>query len=442
MYALLDANNFYVSCERLFRPSLVGRPLVVLSNNDGCAVSRSNEAKALGVRMGQPWFQCRHLEREHGLLALSSNYELYGELSERLLAIASGYAPRAEVYSIDETFLDFAGTERALGDLVTLGQRLREHVLHWIGLPTCIGFGPTKTLAKLANHIAKTAERKPGSYPARHAGVCNLGTVSAGELHELFAATPVGEVWGIGRRIAPQLEAAGIATVLELVRTDTRALRTRFSVVLERTIRELSGTPCIALDDAPAPNRQIMVSRSFGEPVLRGVDLAQAVIRFASRAAERLRAQQAAAGIVHVFITTSPFRRDDAQYSRSVSTPLLRPTADTTALVSAAVAGLRRIYRKGYRYAKAGVMLLELQPQAMHQGELELSSPDAPRECRRDGTRLMTAMDSLNRRYGRGALALAGVEQQALGERPWDTKAERRTPRYTTRWEEMPLARA
>jgi DNA polymerase V len=441
MYALLDANNFYVSCERLFRPSLVGRPVVVLSNNDGCAISRSNEAKALGVRMAQPWFQCRHLEREHGLLALSSNYELYGEMSERLLAIASGYAPRAEVYSIDETFLDFEATERALGDRVSLGQRLRAHILRWIGLPTCVGFGPTKTLAKLANHIAKTAERTPGSYPVRHAGVCDLGPLESDELHALFAATPVGEVWGIGRRTAPQLEAAGIASVLDLVRTDTRALRTRFSVVLERTLRELRGTSCIGFDDAPAPNRQIMVSRSFGEPVLRGSELAQALTRFAGRAAERLRAQQAAAGAVLVFITTSPFRRDDAQYSRSVSMPLLRPTADTAVLVSAAISGLRRIYRKGYRYAKAGVMLLELQPQALRQRELELPSPDAPREYTRDRTKLMTAMDRLNRRYGRGALALAGAEPREGLERPWLTKAERRTPRYTTRWDELPLAR-
>lgn len=394
MYALIDGNNFYVSCERLFRPSLVGQPVVVLSNNDGCTVSRSNEAKALGVRMGQPWFQCRHLEREHGLLALSSNYELYGELSERLLTIASSYAPRAEVYSIDETFLDFAGTERALGDRVTLGHCLREQVLRWIGLPTCVGFGATKTLAKLANHIAKTAERKPGSYPERCAGVCNLCALQPGQLDELFAATPVGEVWGIGRSIAPQLEAAGIATVLDLARTDTRALRTRFSVALERTLRELRGTRCIALEDAPAPNKQIMVSRSFGEPVLLGSDLARAVIRFASRAAERLRAQQAAAGAVLVFIATSPFRRDDAQYSRNVSMPLPRPTADTAALAGAAVAGLRRIYRKGYRYAKASVMLLELQPHALGQGELDLPSPDAPREYSRDRARLMTAMAS------------------------------------------------
>ena len=185
-----------------------------------------------------------------------------------------------------------------------------------------------------------------------------------------------------------------------------------------------------------------MVSRSFGAPVLRGIDLAQAVSRFASRAAEKLRAQQAAAGAVLVFIATSPFRRDDAQYSRSVSMPLLRPSADTAALVSAAVSGLRRIYRKGYRYAKAGVILLELQPQALRQAELDLPSPDAPRDYGRDRTRLMTAMDRLNRRYGRGALALAGAEQHIAVERPWETKAERRTPRYTTCWDELPLARA
>lgn len=217
MFALIDGNNFYVSCERVFRPSLNGQPVVVLSNNDGCAIARSNEAKALGVKMGQPWFQCRELERDAGLIALSANFALYGDMSQRLMTILAGFAPKQEIYSIDECFLDLSGLR---GDLVERGRAMREQVLQWIGIPCGVGLGPTKTLAKLANHIAKTAERKPGNYPAEFAQVCHLGALGGGQREALFAATEVGEVWGIGRRIGAQLQAAGVHGVLDLVRLD------------------------------------------------------------------------------------------------------------------------------------------------------------------------------------------------------------------------------
>lgn len=440
MYALVDGNNFYVACERVFRPSLVGQPVVVLSNNDGCAISRSNEAKVLGVRMGQPWFQCRHLEQEQGLVALSANFTLYGDMSERMMSIAGSFAPRQEVYSIDESFLDFHGLRRG-EQLSGIGYALRERVQQWTGLPTCVGFGPTKTLAKLANHIAKTAERKPGLYPAHLAQVCNLGGLAAEDRDELLARTEVGEVWGVGRRIGAQLTEAGIKTVLDLTRLDPAAVRRKFSVVLEKTVLELRGISCLDLDDMPPPKQQIMCSRSFGKPVLELDGLIEAVSEFGGRAAEKLRQQASLAGAVHVFIRTSPFRRDDRQYGGSVTVPLVRPTADTPALVSSALAGLRAIYKPGFRYAKAGVMLVELQPVGLEQGELDLEgSGEIDEATSRDRAKLMTAVDAVNRRYGRGAIGMASAG--LAGERRgFSMRQERRTPRYTTCWGEVPVVR-
>jgi DNA polymerase V len=445
MLALVDGNNFYVSCERVFRPALVGRPVVVLSNNDGCAIARSNEAKVLGIKMGAPWFQIKHLEADANLVALSANFELYGDMSDRMMQVVGRYAPTQEVYSIDESFLDFDGVR---GDLVEIGKQLRTEVLAATGVPTCVGFGPTKTLAKLANHIGKTAERKPGLYPADLAQVCNLGAegkLGKRRVGQLFRATEVGEVWGVGPRISAQLRAAGIETVADLIRIDLATIRKRFSVVLERTVMELRGTRCIAFDDEPAPKQQIMCSRSFGSPVLSLDELIEAVTVFASRGAEKLRAQASATGAVSVFIRTSPFRQQDPQYSRSVTVPLRRPTGDTHVIVVAAVNGLKAIYREGFRYAKAGVMLLDLQPEDLAQGELDLvgggaaGGPD-PNEGK-DRSRLMSAMDRVNQRYGRGSLtvASAGVGDRA---KSWAMRQERRTPRYTTSWDEMPIARA
>lgn len=442
MYALVDGNNFYVSCERVFRPSLVGQPVVVLSNNDGCVISRSNEAKGIGVHMGHPWFQCREFESEQGLVALSANFALYGDMSDRMMAVASSFAPKQEIYSIDESFLDFKGVR---GDLVARCLEMRTRILEWVGIPCGVGLGPTKTLAKLANYIAKTAERKPGSYPGELSQVCHLGAMSTAELEAVMAATEVGEVWGIGRRIGAQLVDAGVKTVLDLVRLDPMTVRRRFSVVLEKTVRELQGTPCIELDDEPPPKQQIMCSRSFGRPIALEYDLATAISEFTSRAAEKLRMQSGAAGAIVVFVRTSPFRVDDSQYSASTTVPLIRPTADTSALVASSLAGLRHIYRSGYRYAKAGVMLIELQPQGRIQGELDLSTeevnPSETPTSARDKTRLMAAVDMVNRRFGRGSLILASAGLEG-SQRPWSMKQERRTPNYTTDWNEVPIVRA
>lgn len=438
MYGLVDGNNFYVSCERVFRPAFVGVPVIVLSNNDGCAVSRSNEAKALGVQMGQPWFQCRDLERTAGLVGLSSNYALYGDMSNRMMTIAAEFAPRQEIYSIDESFLDFDGV---VDDLLAIGRALRRKVLRHTGIPTCTGFGPTKTLAKLANHIAKTAERKPGSYPATYAQVFSFGAISPAERQAVFETTNIDDVWGIGLRIGAKLNASGIETIADLLMADVSTLRRQFSIVLERTVRELHGVRTIDLDDVAAPRQQIMCSRSFGHPVYRLGDMIEAVSAHATRVAEKARHDQSLAAAVHVFVHTSPHRKQDKQYSASTTVPLVRPTADTRLLGAAALMGLKAIYRDGYRYEKAGVMLVDLQPDTIRQGELELfTTADASEHSpSRDRTKLMSVMDRINGRYGRGTLQLA-TSSLAPVAKAWLMKAGRRTPRYTTIWEEMPVA--
>ena len=437
MYALVDGNNFYCSCERVFRPSLNHCPMVVLSNNDGCAIARSNEAKALGIKMGAPWFQIRHLVETHGLVALSANFALYGDLSDRMMSVAAGLGHRQEIYSIDESFVELSGIR---GDLTQRAHAVRSRILQWVGIPCGIGIGPTKTLAKLANHIAKTTERKPGSYPAQHAQVCHLGVLTQEELHALMAATDVGEVWGVGRQISAQLQAGGIKTVLDLTRMDPATVKRRWSVVLERTVRELQGRPCIGLEDQPPPKQEIACTRSFGHTVTALADLQEAVTEFASRAAEKLRKQGSHAGEVLTFIRTSPFRLKDKQYSRSVVVPLRRPTDDSRAISQGALLGLNSIYRAGYRYAKAGVMLLSLQDGQQGQGELALAvEPDEDRQA--GSPRLMQALDVVNQRYGRGTLLLASAGL-AGEQRAWGMRQERKTPGYTTCWEEMAVVRA
>jgi len=441
MFALVDVNNMYVSCERVFRPALNGRPVVVLSNNDGACIARSNEAKDLGIKMAQPWFQVRHLERVAGLIALSANFELYGDMSSRMMSIVGQYAPRQEVYSIDESFLDLAGVR---GDLTAMGREMRSHVLQWTGLPASVGFGPTKTLAKLANHVAKMADRKPGSYPVRLAQVCDLGEMTRADLEEVFGATEIGNVWGVGRRMTARLNDGGIKTVLDLVKADVATLRKQFSVVLEKTVLELRGTSCLRVDEEPAAQQQVMCSRSFGEPVPDLPGLTEVVSQFASRVAEKARKQQACAGAVHVFITTSPFRKHDRQHSPSITVPLTRPSADTRVVIQTAVRALSGMYRPGFNYLKAGVMLVDLQPQHLQQGELDLFSSEPEqlsKAVNRDPSQLMGAVDALNRRFGRGAVTVASA-MHMMGRKTNAGRQERRSPRYTTRLDEIAVARA
>ena len=432
MFALVDGNNFYVSCERIFRPSLNGLPVVVLSNNDGCAIARSDEAKSLGIKMGAPWFQIRQMAESDGLVALSANFALYGDISDRMMSLAAGLGPRQEVYSIDESFIELTGVR---GDLVERSHKIRARILRWVGIPCGIGIGSTKTLAKLGNHVAKSAERKPGSYPAHLAQVCDLSGLSGADFDAVLAATAVGEIWGVGRRIAAQLAEGGINNALEFARLDPATVRSRWSVVLEKTVRELQGTSCIDLADAPSAKKEIACTRSFGHPVSTLPELSEAITEFASRAAEKLRKQGSLACQIYVFIRTSPFRQE-AQYSRGITVPLRRPTADTGALITAALTGLRAIFQPGYRLAKAGVMLMDLAPDNLHQQEFDFEDDEVP-----DRSALMATLDGINRKYGRGTvlMASAGLAGDA---RAWSVKQERRTPAYTTCWEDMPVARA
>jgi DNA polymerase V len=372
MFALVDVNNMYCSAERVFNPRLDGRPLVVLSSNDGACIARSDEAKELGVKMAQPWFQVRHLQKSHGLIALSANFELYSDMSARMMAIASHYSQNVVPYSIDEAFIDFSGIP---GDLTAMSRHLRATVLQELGLPTSVGIAPTKTLAKLANHIAKTCDRKRGHYPQelsrRLAQVCNTAELSTAELETLMADTEVGDVWGVGRKIAAQLNTAGVHTVQDLVRADIATLRRQFSVVFEKTVVELRGTPCTGVEEAPAAKQQILVSRSFGQAVTHIDGIVEAVSDFASRAAEMLQLQGSVAGANQVFIRTSPFRENDRQHSPSLTVPI-RPTADSRELVAAACDAAKSMFRPNFNYAKAGVMLMDPQDAAAlgDQGEL------------------------------------------------------------------------
>lgn len=434
MYALVDGNNFYVSCERVFRPALNGQPVIVLSNNDGCAIARSNEAKALGIAMGEPWFKIRHLE-EAGLVALSANFVLYGDMSDRMMSLAAGLGPTQEIYSIDESFVGLDGVR---GDLTRRARVIRQRILQWTGIPCGIGIAQTKTLAKLANHIAKTAERKPGSYPEDLAQVCNLAALPASDLDAILQATAVTEVWGVGRKIGKQLQDAGVHTVLDFVRLSPRTVRSRWSVVLEKTLRELQGQPCVEMD-APGPKQQIACTRSFGKPVRELDDLIQAVSEFATRAAEKLRQQHSVASEVLVFAHTSPFR-PGPRFSGSTVVPTRRPTADTKELVSAAQQGMKQIYKPGFDLIKAGVMLLDLGPDSTVQGELCLE-PEDDSASPRDSARLMSAMDAINQRMGKGTVHVASTGS-ANSNRVWTMRQDRRTPHYTTRWDQIAVARA
>ena len=450
MFALVDVNNMYVSCERVFNPQLAGKPLVVLSSNDGACNARSNEAKDLGIQMAQPWFQVRHLVKSKDLVALSANFELYADMSSRMMAITARFTPVAIPYSIDEAFLDFEGIP---GDLTEICRELRATVLKELGLPTSVGLANTKTLAKLANHIAKTCDRKPTVYgaevSARLSQVCNFAELREAELEALMCRTDVGDVWGVGRKIGEKLRAGGVKTVLDLVRADAATLRREFSVVFEKTVLELRGQPCMGVEEAPSAKQQILVSRSFGKPVTHLEGIEEAVSEFASRAAEKLRLQDSMAGAIQVFITTSPFRANDRQHSPSMTVPV-RPTADSRHLVGAAVRAAREMFRPGFNYTKAGCMLLDLQAKqaAAQQSELDLFAEPEPHSPAagqaKDRSSLMDAMDSLNRRFGRGAVRIGSATTAVAndsGAASWSVKQDRRTPRYTTRWDEIPRVR-
>jgi DNA polymerase V len=414
--ALVDCNNFYVSCERIFRPDLARVPMVVLSNNDGCVVSRSNEAKALGVKMGQPWFECQSLAQAHGILAMSSNYALYADMSNRVMRILGEFSPNQEVYSIDESFVDLTGTP----NLRALSYAMRERVRMWTGMPVCVGIGPTKTLAKLANHVAKKHPRSQG--------VFNYNALTDAQKAALLQRIPVSEVWGVGRKLTQRLLAHGVQTVLDLREAHIPSLRAEFGVVMEKTQRELQETPCIQMEEVAADKQQIIASRSFGSMVTELPVLKDALSTFVANACAKLRAQNSQAAVIQVFLQTNRFRKDLPQYSPSLAVPLPQPTHDTLVVNRWADALCERMFREGYQYKKAGIMLSELSPVTHQQGDwLEASPPGH--------SKLMQALDHLNARYGRGAVKVStqGAYQG------WQMRQERKSPNYTTDWDDVPV---
>ena len=415
--ALVDCNNFYVSCERLFQPRLEGKPVVVLSNNDGCVVSRSQEVKNLGINMAVPWFKIKDIAQRHGIVAFSSNYSLYADLSNRVMALLSQFASEQEVYSIDESFLDLTGMTT---DHTVYGQQMRDTVKRYVGIPVCVGIASSKTLAKLANHVAKKQ--------ARFDGVCDFNAMAESELDTLLAQIEVGEVWGVGRRSSLRLEEMGIHTVLELKRSPPKRIRDEFSVLLERTVAELNGVVCLELDDVMPDKQQIICSRSFGTLVSNLTDLEQAVVTYVTRAAEKLRGQHSIAGGIQVYIRTNPHKERDPQYQRSMVIPLESATDDTRILCHAALSGLKQIYRTGFAYQKAGVMLMEIMPRASRPRTL---FDDVTAQQKSHA--LMSTLDAINRRMGSGSMWLLGEGIK----KGWQMRRENVSQRYTTEWSEL-----
>lgn len=421
MFALADVNSFYASCEKVFRPDLRDRAVVVLSNNDGCVIARSREAKKMGIKMGVPWFQLKAMQFPQPVITFSSNYELYASMSNRVMAHLEELSPRVEQYSIDEMFLDIRGIDACM-DFEAFGQQLRKHVRDGTGLTIGVGMGPTKTLAKSAQWASK-------EWP-QFGGVLALTPGNPKRTEKLLSLQPVEEIWGVGRRIGKKLNTYGITTALQLARMNPSFIRRNFTVVLERTVRELNGDTCISLEEAPPAKQQIVCSRSFGERITTYDALRQAVCQYAERAAEKLRGEQQFCRHIAVFVKTSPFAIKETYYGNVASEKLLLPTRDTRDIISAAVKALDRIWIDGHRYAKAGVMLNDFTPVGISQ--LDLFDEIQPRA---HSDELMKVLDSINH-SGLGKIWFAG-----RGIAPeWQMKRDMLSPAYTTKWSDIPVA--
>lgn len=423
MFALVDVNSFYASCESIFRPDLCGRPVVVLSNNDGCIVARSREAKEMGLKMGEPWFKVKEQAESQGCVAFSSNYALYADFSNRFTTILSQMAPRVEIYSIDEAFCDFTGMQK-LFNFESYGREIRRQIRRRTHLTVGVGIGPTKTLAKLANYAAKKWTATGGvvdlSQPVRQ--------------RKLMDLVPVEEVWGVGRKIGKRLSMMGITTALQLADMPPPMVRKQFSVVLERTVRELNGIPCLGLEEFAAPKEQIVCSRSFGENPSDHGSLHQAVCSHAERAAEKLRAEHQFCSRVSVFASTSPFAVNETYYSNQATTTLTIPTQDSRDIIAAAVRALDAVFIAGHRYHKCGVMLSDFRSERMAQFGLFDDTPP-----RKNSEQLMQLLDSLNH-SGNGKVWFAGqgIPDKTEG---WKMKRGMLSPAWTTKWIDMPHAK-
>lgn len=415
--ALIDGNSFYCSCERVFDPKLERRPVIVLSNNDGCAVARTAEAKALRIAMGAPMFRIRELCRQNNVAVFSSNYALYGDMSRRMNSVYQGFSPDIEIYSIDESFLDVEPIPER--DRTAWASDLRATTRQWTGIPTCVGIGPTKTLAKLAN---KAAKKLPG-------GVLDLSDPA--EQARVMADFPVGDVWGIGRASQEKLAHLGIEFAGQLRDLDPKLARQLMTVVGEKTIHELNGISCIGLE-AVAPQRKgCAVTRSFGERVTHKSQMEQAVAGYATRLGEKLRRHNLATDHVSIFMHTSPFA-DDPQRSVSMTVDIPEATNDSLQLIKAAKRAVDALWRDGFRYSKAGIITQDLVPPAERQVAL-FDNLDHDRAAK-----VMAAMDEANQRWGRATVVPAATMGGPKKAQTFTTKFEMRSPRFTTRWNELP----
>ncbi|WP_095139934.1 translesion error-prone DNA polymerase V subunit UmuC [Pseudomonas sp. Irchel s3a10] len=413
VFGLIDCNSFYASCERVFRPDLAKVPIVVLSNNDGCVIARSYDAKPY-VKMGEPYFQIKPKLRQHGIVPFSSNYALYGDMSERVMTLIESMVPAVEVYSIDEAFVDLTG----ISGLDGLGRKIRSQVLRCTGIPVGVGIAHTKTLAKLANHTAKRLQAQTG-------GVVNI--CDPVKRDWVLRNTDVAEVWGVGRRMKVHLDEMGIKTAMDLAKADPRTLRKKFSVVIEKTARELAGTPCLELDEPDAPKQEICCSRMFGKRLKELPPIKEAVATYMMRASEKLRAQKSFCKKVRVSIRTGMFNPDEAKYANGVVVDLPYPTDDVRLLTTAAVDALDRVFRPGFSYSKAEVLLLNLcQPGEYTDDLFAISQPS-------EATRVMAVLDEINGRWGRGTLRAASVPSNPS----WGMRQEMMSQSYTTRLDQL-----
>ncbi|KYN63165.1 DNA polymerase V subunit UmuC [Pantoea agglomerans] len=419
MFALVDVNSFYASCETVFRPDLRGKPVLVLSNNDGCVIARSAEVKALNIPMGAPYFKLRDEIRRHKIHVFSSNYALYADMSNRVMTTLEQMAPSVEVYSIDEAFLDLTGVRNCMV-LENFGREVRETIKRNTHLTVGVGIAQTKTLAKLANHAAKKWKQT--------GGVVDLSNID--RQRKLMALVPVEDIWGVGRRISKKLNAMGITTAKDLAEQSTWIIRKHFNVVLERTVRELRGESCLALEEFAPTKQQIVCSRSFGSRITEYTDMRQAVCAFAERAAEKLRKERQYCRQIAVFIRTSPHADGEVFYGNQATGKLLTPSNDTRDIIRVAMDALDRIWVDGHRYMKAGVMLGDFFSQCVAQLSLfDEYRPQANSEA------LMRVVDGLNQ-SGKASLFFAGQGIQ----KTWSMKRDMLSPAYTTRVSDLPWA--
>ncbi len=418
IFALVDCNNFYASCERIFQPRLINKPIVVLSNNDGCVIARSNEAKILGIPMGAPYFKFRNDFKKKGVIVLSSNYALYGDISNRVMTVLSSFTPRSEIYSIDECFLDLSGFDHL--NLTEYCKHIRQCVLQWTGIPVSIGVGQTKTLSKIANRLAKTSKKTEGILDLNNSPWIDIA----------LQKTEVNNVWGIGRRWSRVLERQDILTAYDLRAAPERWIRQKFGIVGLRTVKELQGLSCVKLEDESPDKQTICVSRSFGKPLTDYTALKSAIATFSDRASSKVRKHGLIAGEINVFVQTSPFNTDIEQYSKSITLSLHPQTNSTQEIHRAAMRGLNQIFKPNIHYKKAGVILINL-------SRPEKAVKDLFYPYVQSNDQLSKAYDIINQRFGSGFLQLGQVKKP----KTWYMNQNYKTPSFTTRWDELPRAK-